>query len=201
MEYLVLIAFFVVLVLIVVFAVKFSKKTNTRKQNLFQDFAIRNGLNHSLSKQFLTQLNHIHGEFKGFSFRMSEKIVGSGKHQTVVLDVEIHNTGFDFEFKIGHEHFFSKAGKFFGKNDIQIGNTEIDERFLFKSDYENRFIDLMTYEIQNELKMIDKDLKAPILTKAGTLAYTLTGSVPNQVAFDSLEKVIDFMLKLISKRR
>lgn len=201
MEYLILMAFFGVLILIVVLVVKFTQKTNARKQQMFKDFATRNGLSHSLSKKLLTQLNHIHGDLKGFSFRMSEKIVGSGKHQTVVLDVEIHNTGIDFEFKIGREHFFSKAGKFFGKNDIQIGNTEIDERFLFKSDYENRFKDLMTYEIQNELKMIDKDLKAPVLTKAGTLTYTLKGSVPNQVAFESLEKVINFMLKLITKRR
>lgn len=201
MEYVILIGFFGGLIALIVWGIKYGKKVNARKQLLFKEFAQNRGLTHSTTKHFLNVLNTVDGTINGCNFHLNEVIEGSGKHQHVVAYIKFYNSPINFDFKIGKEHIFSKAGKMLGMQDIEMGDYEFDKRFLLKSKSENEFRNLMTYEIQGELKQLDKDLKSSIIQKDGVLTYSLHGGLVNEKIFKSTERVIDFMVKLMSKRR
>lgn len=201
MEYLAIVGLFGGLIAIIVWAIKYGKKVNARKQLLFEEFAQRKGLTHSTTKHFLNVLNTVDGTLNNCHFQLQEVIVGSGKHQHVMAHINFFNTPINFDFKIGKEHIFSKAGKMLGMQDVEIGDEEFDKRFLLKSKSENEFRDLITYEIQDELKRLDKDLKSSISQKDGVLSYSVHGGLVNEKIFKSTERVIEFMIKLMSKRR
>ena len=129
MQYLAIVAFFVVLIGAIVWLIKFGKKINARKRLLFVEYAQKKGLTHSSTKHFLHTLNTIDGTMNDCHFQIYEQIEGSGKHQHVVAYIKFYNSPLNFDFKISKEHLFSKAGKMFGKQDIQMGNEEFDNLF------------------------------------------------------------------------
>ena len=78
----------------------------------------------------------------------------SGQHSTTTytrLRVPFLNKD-GFRFKIFREHFFSSIGKFFGMQDIQIGDPFFDDSFIIKANDQ--------YKIQRLLG--DDDLKTLI---------------------------------------
>lgn len=201
MEYLAIVGVFGFIIAVVVWAVKFTKRMNEKKQNLFKDFADRKGLSHSSEKRFLHTLNTIDGTLNNCHFQITEKIIGSGKNQQVMAEIKFFNSPINFDFKISREHLFTKVGKKFGVQDIEIGNDEFDSLFLLKSESENEMKDLMTYDIQIELREIVKELRAAIVQKNGVLSYSVPGGLINEKAFKSTERVIDLMIKLMNVKR
>lgn len=60
---------------------------------------------------------------------------GKSKKTYTRIRAPFHNTE-DFYFKIYHEHFFHKAAKYFGMQDIEIGDEEFDKQFIVKGNDE-----------------------------------------------------------------
>ena len=76
----------------------------------------------------------------------------SGKHKTTYtrLRVPFINRS-DFRFTIYKEGFFASIGKFFGMQDIQIGDAFFDEKFIIKSNDVNKVKFLLS---DNKLKKL-----------------------------------------------
>ena len=201
MEYLALVVFFGGIIAIIIWAVKYGKKVNARKQLLYEEYAQKKGLTHSTKKHFFNTLNTIDGTLNGCHFQIYEQVEGSGKHQYVMAYIKFYNSPLNFDFKISKEHIFSKAGKMLGMQDIEMGDEAFDKLFLLKSKSENEFRDMMTYDIQEELKRLIKDIKAPIFQKDGVLMYAVHGGLVNENLFKSAELVIELMIKLMNGRR
>lgn len=197
MEILLLIGALALFIGIIVWAVKYTKKVNNRKIAYFENFAKLNNLDHSTSKNFLVLLNEVNGQLEGCQFQLYEKMVSSGKNKQVITNVQFSNTPFNFDFKIGKEHLFSKTGKLLGLKDIEFRDEKFDKTFLLKSKSEDEFRALMTYENQAKLMEIEKDLKASIHCTNGQLTYSYMGPLANEKVFNSCENVIDFMKRLI----
>lgn len=200
MEYLIIIIAILAFGGVIFWLVKYTQKVNARKLKLFKDFAQKHNLTHTTAKFMFTKLNEVSGEMAGCHFHFYERMQGSGKNQRLVSYVLFSNSPFNFDFKIGKEHIFSKAGKMIGMKDIEFDDAEFDASFLIKSKSENLMRDLITYDIQNMLKDLKSDLKSSIENKNGVLSYSVYGGLPNEKTFVSNQKVIDFMVKLIQKK-
>jgi len=201
MEYLAIVGVFGFIIAVVVWAIKFTKRMNERKQNLFKDFADRKGLSHSSEKRFLHTLNTIDGTLNNCHFQITEKIIGSGKNQQVMADVKFYNSPINFDFRISKEHLLTKVGKKFGLQDIEIGNDEFDNLFLLKSESENQMRDLINYDIQIELRNIVKEMSGSLIQKDEVFSYSVPGGLINEKAFKATERIIDVMIKMMNVRR
>lgn len=184
---------------IIIWAVRYSKKINKRKGKFFQEFATKHGLEHTSNKYMMNVLNSVSGTWNNYPFKVYEQIVGSGKNKTVMTYATIENLPFDYDFKIGKEHLFSKAGKLLGLNDIEFGDDEFDKKFLIKAKDENKFRAFFNYKLQDELKQIKGDLRSSIRMSGGKLTYANYGAIPNEKAFTSFEKIVNFMFILVKE--
>lgn len=185
---------------IIVWAVKYTKKANAKKAILYGDFAKKHGCEHTQSKYMMAMLNEVKGEIEGMEFHMYEKMEGSGKNRHVVTRVHLNNTPIDFEFKIGKEHIFSKAGKMLGMKDIEFNNAEFDKKFLMKSKDEQKFRSLMNPNMQAGLSAIQKDMSATIYHKDNQMTYLQYTPLVKEAHFQSFERVFDYMLKLCKEK-
>lgn len=83
-------------------------------------------------------LSRVTGTYHGHSLTLDTFTRGSGKSRTtytrIVLFVNNQATAY---LALYEEGVFSKIGKFFGMQDIQIGDEELDRRFIIKSRPEN----------------------------------------------------------------
>lgn len=184
---------------IIVWAVKYSKKINARKGIYFSELAQKHGLQHNSNKHMMAVLNDLQGTWNGYPFRIYEQMVGSGKNKSVVTYATFENVPFDYDFKIGKEHIFSKAGKMLGLKDIEFQDAEFDKKFLIKAKDEDKFRAFFNYKLQEELKMIKDDLKATIRVQNGTMTYSHYGPLPNEKVFKSFETVVGFMFAMLNE--
>ncbi len=190
---------FGIFALIIVWAVKYTKKINARKSTFFSDLALKHKLTHSSSKYVLTKLNTIQGTWNGMPFFIYEQMEGSGKSKTLVTRAIIENVPFDYDFRIGKEHLFSKAGKMLGMKDIEFGDAEFDKKFLINAKDEDRFRAFFNYKLQGELSNLKNDLASSIRVQDGVMSYAQNRPIANAKAFESFEKVVDFMFLLIKE--
>lgn len=177
--------------------IRYTKKTNALKTKFFGDLALKHGFNHTTSKYMLTVLNTVNGTWNGMAFSVFEKMEGSGKNRSIVTRAAIENVPFDYNFRIGKEHLFSKAGKLFGLKDIEFGDAEFDRKFLIKSDNEEKFRAFFNYKLQGQLKELKNDLTASVRVQDGQMTYISYGPLLKDKAFESFEKVLGFMFSLL----
>lgn len=188
------------LVLFIRWVFKYAKKINKRKQDLYEQFALAKGLKHSTTKYMMASLNTAEGTVAGFPFRITEKMVRSGKNQTLVTQLNFQNSPFDFEFKISKEHGFIKAGKLFGLKDIEFNDAEFDKKFYIKSDQEDKLRRLLGPNLIYELNLLSDDLRGTISNSNGEFCYQPYAGIVTPAHFDSMKKILDFMEKLLRAR-
>lgn len=189
------------LIVLIIFLVRYSKKINQKKIGWYQNWALKLGLKHELSKYMLTKLNVLSGQLDGNQVLIYEKIVGSGKNRSLYTFVEFTPNPFDFQFSIGKEGFFSKIGKSLGAKDIEFDNTEFDKTFLLKSKEEDKFRAMMDYRAQEALRGIENVLVNSIVSNQKTLSYSIFGGFTKEEKIEDFERVMDFMRLLIKNKR
>lgn len=196
---LIIAAFFLFLIGIVVWAIRYGRRKNKEKNQRYRDFALRLNLAYNEKPHLFVKLPVLSGTFRNHPIELYEKVKGSGKNQTFYTIVELQGSLHNFQFRIGKEHFFSKIGKKFGFKDIEFDQFELDKKFLFKSKDEEQFRALMNYKILHELEGIADHLKGSIEHIDGVLSYTQVGVLSKPEQFDGIEKVIHFMEQLMRK--
>lgn len=201
MEFVILIGFFVGMILLVVFFIRYGKKKSQKKVEWYQRWGLKLNLNHSQTKHFFTKLNVLSGNLDGNPIMIFEKIVGSGKHQTVYTIASFSPSPFDFDFRIGKEGFLSKVGKSFGVKDIEFDNVEFDKKFLLKAKEENRFRSLMDYRMQQGLSEIENELRGSITNNNGQFEYTMVGAFTKEERLEEFDRVLQYMRALIKNKR
>ena len=104
----------------------------------------------------------IDGEFTS-SFMKGSKVVAQFDSWTVGLDTYTISTGKssttytrmwmpfinqgDFRFKLYNAGFFSKVGKFFGMQDVEIGEEAFDDKYIVKANNEDLIRQLLSSEM------------------------------------------------------
>lgn len=78
------------------------------------------------------------GGYRGHSLTLDTFTRGSGKSSNTYTRIVIFvNNQANIYLALYEEGLFSKIGKFFGAEDVQIGDEEVDRRFILKSRPEN----------------------------------------------------------------
>lgn len=196
---LIILAFFLFLIGIIVWAIRYGRKKNKEKNQRYRDFALRLNLEYNERPHLFVKLPVLTGTFRNHPIKLCEKVIGSGKNQTFYTIIEFTGSSHDFQFRIGKEHFFSKIGKKIGFKDIEFDQFELDKKFLFKSKDEDQFRALMNYKILHALEAIDEHLKGSIEHVDDVLSYTQVGVLSKPEHFEGLEKVMYFMEQLMHK--
>lgn len=201
MEIFILILFFGGIIGGIVLLIRYAKRAGDRKVQWYQNWGRELNLTHESNKYMLTKLNTLYGPMEGETITIYEKIVGSGKNQTLQTNIVFEPNPFDFEFSIAREGFFSKAGKLFGGGDIEFGDEEFDKKFLLKSKDEAKFRSLMDFRAQEELRRIEKKLAGTISSTPTNFNYYFMGGFTKEEKIKEFNQVLDFMRMLIRNKR
>lgn len=186
---------------LIVFLLRYSKKKSRQKNELYKSLGLKLNLTYSESKHFLIMIPHLNGKWRDHYVEIYEKIVGSGKSQAVYTNIRFSKSPHNFQFRIGKEHFFSKAGKKMGFKDIEFDNFELDKKFLFKSKDESQFRSIMDYKLLHDLEEIVGCFRGDIYNQKGVMTYTMAGVANKPERIDELEKILQFMGKLMEQGR
>lgn len=123
--------------------------------------------------------NEINGEFTPSNFFKPSRVKANIDDWTIILDTHTVSTGKSsitytrlrapftnndgFKFKIYKEGIFSEIGKFFGMQDIEIGDEIFDKKFIIQSNNETKVKELFSnYKIKD---LIQQQSKILLLTK------------------------------------
>lgn len=188
-----------ILIGIIVWMMQRHKKLNKLKHIFYSEFADKHKLSHRSDKYMMAMLNTVQGNWNGYPFAVFEEMQGSGNSKQIYTYAVFENVRFDFNFKIGKEHIFSKTEKLLGLKGIEFGDTEFDKKFLIKANDEDKFRAFFNQHLQDELKSIKNDLVSSIRLDNGVLSYYHYGPLLNEKKFHSFEQVISFMMKLIEE--
>src|SRR5690554_4569452 len=137
-----------ILIAIIVWLMQRQKKLNKRKHLFYSEFADKHNLRHTSDKYMMTMLNIVQGNWNGYPFAVFEEMQGSGNSKQVYTYAIFENVRFDFNFKMGKEHLFSKTEKILGLKGIEFGDAEFDKKFLIKSNDEDKFRTFFNYQLQ-----------------------------------------------------
>ncbi|MEX1003166.1 MAG: hypothetical protein WDZ35_13695 [Crocinitomicaceae bacterium] len=196
MEMLILLSICVFFVVITVLVIRWARKQNKKRIELYQKTADRLGLKYTFKKLPAGSLNRLEGELEGVPLSIYEEMVGVGKHRHMQTHVLVKKSPFNFEFSIGKEQFFSKTAKIIGFNDVEFGDAELDDIFLLKSKSEDEFRAMMDEQLQQKLKSISSALEGEIHASNGKLDYTRYGALNSKEDLEKAEQVLRFMLEL-----
>ena len=194
-----IVVFFIFVIGIIVFAIKYGKKKNKEKNDRYQDLGRRLNLEFVETKHLFVKIPYLSGNWKNQYVEIYEKIVGSGKNQTIYTYIVIHKSPHNYQFKIGKENFFTKVGKKMGFKDIEFDNLELDKKILFKSKDESQFKTLMDYKKLHDLEGVADSIRGTIQNKDGQLTYVMVGAIHKAERMEELEKVLYFMETLVRR--
>ncbi|MEX1376423.1 MAG: hypothetical protein AB1Z23_03005 [Eubacteriales bacterium] len=112
------------------------------------------GGNFLVSKHF--KIPRVELIYKNFLFCLDTYTVSTGKSTMTFTRMRaMFINKEEFAFKIYKEGFFAKIGKFFGMEDIEIGDEMVDKKLIIKSENEFLIKDLLAKEdIRQKLKEI-----------------------------------------------
>lgn len=143
----------------------------------------------------------MHGEIEGFPVNFYMLIRGSGKH-TVLY------TGFEIRMKNPHsrtlrlykEGFFSKVGKAFGGQDIQLGDDAFDKGFIIKSNDE-RFAQKLLNPQMRDLVLRNRHLfvsEISLISDEG-LKYEAVLQIKKDKQREDLVQLLQLTIKLAKR--
>ena len=164
----------------------------------------------------------IGGDFT-YAFMKGSKIVTSFKNWTIILDTYAVSTGKSttvytrmsmpyvktdsFNFKIYSSGFFSSIGKFFGMQDVKIGQPEFDEKYIIKSNDEEKVRQLLSSKMlrnimdnhpQIYLEIKDRDggvMGKPLPDKVNILYFQEVGIIKDIDRLKQLYLLFDALIK------
>lgn len=182
--------FGVIIVFVGVFA-HHRMKENARKWSLVAD---RLGLTHMRDSHW--NLGNIIGSLNGFQVQVYTFTRGSGKSRSTYTRIEttIH-PALCAGLQIYRETpIFSSLGKLLGGQDIQVGDSRFDDRFIIKSSDERAALQLLNGQTRDRLLDYDHGVGALNLESA-RLELTERGTITDP---DRLQRILEEQVALVA---
>jgi len=199
MMYLFLILFFGGIIFLFIWLFKSSNKLNKRKQNLYEAFAHKMGLQHSIDTRAGIDYNKLEGSLDGYKIELFELKVRKSKHKRLATNITFIDVPISFNFRIDKKDVLNQPGDLLGMSTIKIGKKSLDQLFDFRTSSEDGFKAMMTSTVHVELKSIAKelDLSSTIYARNGTLTFAKSSGFQEEKHFRFAERIINLMLSLI----
>ncbi|MFT5583245.1 MAG: hypothetical protein ACI9VR_000823 [Cognaticolwellia sp.] len=113
----------------------FGLNSAKKRQQLYRDSAATLGLECFASGKW--GIPRLMGQYRGFEVVVDQEIHGSGKHKTTYTRFKAQPLKpLPLGLNVSKEGLGSKIGKFFGGQDIQIGDKRLDDALLIKGQSE-----------------------------------------------------------------
>lgn len=127
---------------VIVLAVGISYYRRQARQRAWSELAVRTGLTCEPGSFFRPP--YVTGVYRGHQLTLDTFTRGSGKSSTTYTRIVLFvNNQSNLYLALYEESIFSKIGKFFGAQDIQVGDEEIDRRFIIKGRPEDSVVRLL----------------------------------------------------------
>ncbi len=144
----VLITFFFIAVTIVIIVLVVKHQARQRRQREEALTIVAQRLGGTLVPGSFWQQPKITFEYKTHASSIEYYSTG-GKHPTLYTRLFFHLPRMPaLSVRIYPEHFFSKIGKFFGGQDIQLGDPNFDEKFMIKGSDEARVKEFLSPQVR-----------------------------------------------------
>jgi hypothetical protein len=128
------------------------------RRKAWSDFAERIGANYDSGGSWFGRPT-VTGVYQHHQFKLDSFTRRSGKSSTTYTRITVYlNNRTPFTLTIYQEGLFSKIGKAMGMKDIQIGDEEIDQRYVIKGEPETEVL-----RVLSSLGMRQRLLEAPYL--------------------------------------
>jgi len=129
-------------VIVLVVAIAYFRRQ--ARQRAWSELADRTGLTFESDGWFGT--SRVTGVYRGHQLTLDTFRRGSsGKNSTTYTRIVLFvNNQSNLYLALYHEGVFSKIGKFFGMQDIQVGDIELDRRFIIKGKPEKAVVSVLT---------------------------------------------------------
>ena len=138
------------------------------------------------------------GSFEGTDVEVKEQVKRSYRNSVCYTHITLP-AHFDFEFLIGKENFISLMWRAVGFKDIEFNDHQLDREYLFKSNNEEAFRELINHDILNELNRIGSIFKGQLECKDGELTYSFRGEIISEEVRQNVEELLSFMIKILSR--
>jgi len=136
------------------------------------------------------------GKVKEYSIYIDMYTRGSGKQKTTYTRFSINlNKAVNNYIKLSREGLFSKIGKAFGAQDIEIGHKDFDDRFIIKTDNESFAKRVLSGRVRS---LILRNLRFSgfLEIKDNMMVYSEIMTLNSQRNLEELQETIDVAVQI-----
>jgi hypothetical protein len=123
-----------------------------------------------------------------------------GKHKTTYSRFEMNVHDLSFEFAITPQNFVTNMGKFFGMEDIEIGDYAFDQSFIIKTNLPERFKQVIDDPIRGRLiSSVNANSSFTMKLSAGKLSYETIGSFQSQIFNNEFASMLELATNIAER--
>ncbi|MEM6724336.1 MAG: hypothetical protein AAF598_09880 [Bacteroidota bacterium] len=133
----------------------------------------------------------LQGELNGKTFYLFMYTKGSGKHQKTYTSfrLQTHNPK-GYTLKLSKEGFFSKVGKRFGMQDIQVGDAEFDPLYIIQGSDVYFAQSVLTNNVKEQMALASSIFKGTMKVQGDVIEYTELTMMKNREKREMIEQLI-----------
>ena len=139
----------------------------------------------------------VDGKINGRNFQLYMFTRGSGKNQVTYTAFKIDCSARGNTLALYPEGFFSKVGKFFGMQDIQMGDPFFDEKYIIKSNNETFVYNKLQGDLRQQLTYYHPKIKGTFkIDDMNTLKYEEVVALNNPVDRARFEELLQLGVQI-----
>lgn len=153
-----------------------------RSREAWANIATALGLEYSQGSFF--GIGVIEGERQGYWVRVDTFSRGSGKNSKTYTRIQTFlNPTLNLGLAVYREHLFSGIGKMFGSQDIEVGDSAFDGRFMVKGNSSDAVLRLLSADLRKQLMLYDERV-GPLNVDDDRLYYETRGMLTDQATIE-----------------
>jgi hypothetical protein len=176
--------------------------TSIRKKALYHQFNLfsqRFGAILPLPTGIIAGLPNLDTTYNRRPLRISLRQEG-GKHKTTYSRFEMNVHDINFEFVVTQQDFLTDIGKYFGMQDIEVGDYAFDQIFVIKTNSREQFIGIFNEEIRNALiSKLSGTEGYSLRLKGGKLSFEMIGAFESESFNNHFSSMIEFAAKIAER--
>lgn len=159
---------------LMVFGFRQNRKISNRNWDYFVRYAetFRIRIDKPEIGFFTSAMPQFMGDYGNVRLDIRSERRSSGKHTHYYTVINIYLRGAnEFQVKVVKQGLLQKIGKALGMQDIITGNEEFDQKFILKSNDEERARQIFDFRFTNEFLAIENQLRGRIRLKNNSIHY------------------------------
>lgn len=197
------------IVISIIYGVKYAKKLKRYQFESYMGFARKIKMT---AVKWGSNVQHdpgLTGIWNGHRLRIYQNMSGGTIHnKSPQVNIEFLDSKLELDFEISKQDGLSKLGKSLGFISVEFEDAELNNTFNFKSNDQEKFKQLMTVSLRDQL-MNNRDIfSGRIRSKEGKLTYRTSGwymydknsdRLKREELYAKLESVVQYMDSMLTE--